>query len=250
MSPDTPGLSTTVKFESYSRPESDPGKNLPGPVGSASESPGRHPSVMQLQRMNELIDGHSALLFDLDGTLIDTMPLHYRAYAEVFARRGFSLQEAHFQAAIGGPAAEAIPKFLASLGVENAGAADVLAIHQEKKDAFDALLALSSPARLPAAELLNRARGTKKIALVSSGNRRGVTAILASVGWKDVFDVVISGDDVARGKPDPEGYRMAAAALNVRPDQCLVIEDTDAGLMSGRAAGMAVLDVALLAAQP
>ncbi|MFX5730362.1 HAD-IA family hydrolase, partial [Acinetobacter baumannii] len=47
----------------------------------------------------------------------------------------------------------------------------------------------------------------------------------------------------------PEGYRMAAAALNVPPDQCLVIEDTDAGLMSGRAAGMAVLDVALLAAR-
>ncbi|MCP4618190.1 MAG: HAD family phosphatase [Bradyrhizobium sp.] len=199
--------------------------------------------------MNELLDGHSALLFDLDGTLIDTMPLHYRAYAEVFARHGLILRQADFQAAIGGPAAEAIPRFLASLGVENVSAADVLAIHQEKKDAFDGLLAQSSPARLPAAELLDRARGAKKIALVSSGNRRGVTAILASVGWENVFDIVISGDDVVRGKPDPEGYRKAAAALNVRPDECLVIEDTDAGLTSGRAAGMAVLDVALLAAQ-
>ncbi|KAH2816696.1 hypothetical protein KXV85_004279, partial [Aspergillus fumigatus] len=62
--------------------------------------------------------------------------------------------------------------------------------------------------------LLDRARGKRKIALVSSGNRRGVAAILASVGWQDVFDIVISGDDVSRGKPDPEGYRMAAAALN------------------------------------
>lgn len=204
---------------------------------------------MQLQRMNDLIDGHSALLFDLDGTLIDTMPLHYRAYAEVFARRGLAFQEADYQAAVGGPAAEAIPKFLAALGIEDAGAADVLAIHHEKKDAFDRLLAQSSPARLPAAELLDRARGIKKIALVSSGNRRGVTAILARVGWENVFDIVISGDDVSRGKPDPEGYRMAAEALNVRPDECLVIEDTDAGLTSGRAAGMAVLDVALLAAR-
>lgn len=204
---------------------------------------------MQLQRMNELIDGHSALLFDLDGTLIDTMPLHYRAYAEVFARRGLAFHEADYQAAVGGPASEAIPKFLASLGIENAGVADILTIHHEKKDAFDRLLAQARPARLPAAELLDRARGKRKIALVSSGNRRGVTAILASVGWQDVFDIVISGDDVSRGKPDPEGYRMAAAALNVPPDQCLVIEDTDAGLMSGRAAGMAVLDVALLAAR-
>lgn len=204
---------------------------------------------MQLQRMNELIDGHAALLFDLDGTLIDTMPLHYRAYAEVFSQRGLIFQETSFQAAIGGPAAEAIPRFLASLGVESASPADILAIHQEKKNAFDRLLARSSPARLPAAELLDCARGTKKIALVSSGNRRGVTAILASVGWGDVFDVIVSGDDVSRGKPDPECYRMAATALNVRPGQCLVIEDTDAGLMSGRAAGMAVLDVALLAAR-
>jgi HAD superfamily hydrolase (TIGR01509 family) len=204
---------------------------------------------MQLQRMNEFIDPYSALLFDLDGTLIDTMPLHYRAYAEVFARRGLAFQEASFQAAIGGPAAEAIPRFLASLGVENVCSADILAIHQEKKDAFDSLLAQSSPARLPAAELLNRARGRKKIALVSSGNRRGVAAILASVGWENVFDIIVSGDDVSRGKPDPEGYRTAAAALNVRPSECLVIEDTDVGLMSGKAAGMAVLDVTLLAAR-
>ncbi|MBA7465742.1 Phosphorylated carbohydrates phosphatase [subsurface metagenome] len=199
--------------------------------------------------MSELIGGYSALLFDLDGTLVDTMPLHYRAYAGVFARRGFILQEASFLEAVGGPAIEAIPRFLASLGVENVGAAEILAIHKEKKDLFGSLLTQSSPARLPAAELLDRARGTKRIGLVSSGNRRGVAAILARVGWEDVFDVVISGDDVSRGKPDPQGYRMAAAALNVRPDECLVIEDTNAGLMSGKAAGMSVLDVALLTAR-
>ena len=203
---------------------------------------------MQLQRMNEFIDPYSALLFDLDGTLIDTMPLHYRAYAVVLARRGLALQEASFQAAIGGPAAEAIPRFLASVGVENASPADIQAIHREKKATFDRLLTQSSPARLPAADLLDRARGNKKIALVSSGNRQGVTAILASVGWESVFDVIISGDDVARGKPDPEGYRTAAAVLNVPPSECLVLEDSDAGLMSGKAAGMATLDVTLLVA--
>ena len=113
---------------------------------------------------------------------------------------------------------------------------------------FERLVAKGDILLLPAARLLEWARGRKKLALVSSGNKDGVTALLWAMRWTDVFDVVISGDDVSRGKPDPEPYLAAAAALKIAPRNCLVLEDTEAGLTSGRAAGMTVLDVAELAA--
>jgi len=188
------------------------------------------------------------LLFDLDGTLIDTMPLHYTAYAEVLARRGLKLKEAAFMATIGAPAREAIPRFLEAAGANGASADDVSAIHVDKKAVFKRLVTKGDILLLPAARLLEWARGRKKLALVSSGNKDGVTALLWAMRWTDVFDVVISGDDVSRGKPDPEPYLAAAAALKVAPRNCLVLEDTEAGLTSGRAAGMTVLDVAELVA--
>jgi beta-phosphoglucomutase len=194
--------------------------------------------------MNEYIDKFAALLFDLDGTLIDTMPLHYRAYAEVLFRRGVRLSEVEFMRAIGAPAREAIPRFLAAAGVRGATPEEVAAIHSEKKLVFTKSLTVCNLVPLTAARLLASARGRKKLALVSSGNRDGVTALLSVMGWLSVFDVVISGDDVPRGKPDPAPYLAAAIALNVAPRECLVLEDTEAGFASGKAAGMTVLDVA------
>jgi HAD superfamily hydrolase (TIGR01509 family) len=198
--------------------------------------------------VDDYIGKFAALLFDLDGTLVDTMPLHYKSYAQVLAQRGLKLSETDFMANIGAPARKAIPSFLEAAGMRAASAADVAAIHAEKKRAFERFLAEDPPVPLAAAALLDAGRGRKKLALVSSGNREGVMALLAAMRWNNVFDVVISGDDVARGKPDPEPYLAAAAALNVAPRDCLVLEDTEAGFASGRAAGMTVLDVSKLPA--
>ena len=196
--------------------------------------------------LEQLVDRHVAVLFDLDGTLVDTMPLHYQAYAEVFAQRGLQLSEPDFMAMIGEPARKAIPRFLAAAGVMTATADDVMAIHAQKKQAFDRCLSSSRLRPLPAVALLELARGRKKLGLVSSGNRQGVVSLLSAMGWANVFDVVISGDDVTRGKPDPEPYLAAASSLDVDPSECLVLEDTEAGLAAGVAAGMKVLDVTRL----
>jgi beta-phosphoglucomutase len=198
--------------------------------------------------VDDYIGKFAALLFDLDGTLVDTMSLHYKSYAQVLAQRGLKLSETDFMANIGAPARKAIPSFLEAAGMRAASAADVAAIHAEKKRAFERFLAGDPPVPLAAAALLEAGRGRKKLALVSSGNREGVMALLSAMRWNNVFDVVISGDDVSRGKPDPEPYLAAAAALNVAPRDCLVLEDTEAGFASGRAAGMTVLDVSKLPA--
>jgi beta-phosphoglucomutase len=148
---------------------------------------------------------------------------------------------------IGAPARKAIPRFCEATGMKGATADEVNAIHLEKKAVFERFVIAGDIVPLAAATVLESVRGRKKLALVSSGNREGVTALLSAMQWINAFDVVISGDDVSRGKPDPEPYLAAAAALNVAPRECLVLEDTEAGLASGRAAGMTVLDVAELA---
>lgn len=195
---------------------------------------------------NSLIVEFDALMFDLDGTLVDTMPLHYAAYAEVMRTRGLHLREADYLTLVGPPAGEVIGLFVLAAGGDPA-LVDAVVLHSEKKVAFERMLAVRQPRRLAAAAILDAARGSVRCALVSSGNRRGVTAILASMGWSNCFDAIITGDDVDNGKPDPEPYCRAAETLGVLPERCAALEDTPAGIASARDAGMTAFDVANLA---
>ena len=113
--------------------------------------------------MKTYIDKFEALLFDLDGTLVDTMRLHYSAYADVLARRGLKLKEAAFMATIGAPAREAIPRFLEAAGAKGTTAADVAAIHVDKKAVFERLVANGDISLLPAARLLEWAAAARSL---------------------------------------------------------------------------------------
>lgn len=192
------------------------------------------------------IDDFDAIMFDLDGTLVDTMPLHYRAYSAAFRKRGYELGWATYMRLVGPPAREAIREFALAAGWE-CDSREVMEVHAEKKVLFEEELRARPPRLLPAAALLDSLAGRKPSALVSSGNRHGVTAILDALGWRHHFDAVITGDDVLNGKPDPEPYLRAAVALGVAPGACLALEDTPDGLASARAAGMTAYDVSLLA---
>ena len=187
--------------------------------------------------------GYHAIMFDLDGTLVDTMPLHYRAYARVFSSRGWELDFAVFMNLIGPPAREVIPLFVRAAGGES-DEKKVAQLHEEKKAVFHENLSKEIITVLPAAQFLNTIEPTQKIALVTSGNRQGAEAILSACGWENRFDVTVTGDDVTCGKPDPEPYLLAAQKLHLAPEKCLAFEDTADGLASARAAGMDVVDVA------
>lgn len=195
-----------------------------------------------MNNLHWLIDDFDAIMFDLDGTLVDTMPLHYQAYAEVFRARGLHLKQADYDALVGPPAADVIGLFVVAAGGDR-DAFEWTELHAEKKAVFEHRLTSTALTLLPAARLLDAATGRVPCALVSSGNRRGVGAIVAALNWTDRFAATISGDDVTHGKPHPEPYLLAAQALGVVPGRCAALEDTAAGLASARAAGMAAFDV-------
>lgn len=190
----------------------------------------------------------AAILADLDGTLVDTMPLQHLAYARTFARYGGELSRADYDAIVGGPARETIPRFITAAGLDPEALPTVAELHAEKKQMLAAILAEGGLEALPAAAILREARGRAKVAVVTSGNRDGATAILRALGLLDRLDALVSGDDVVNGKPHPEPFLKAAGLVGAAPADCLVLEDHPAGIAAGQAAGMTVLDVRGLAA--
>lgn len=189
------------------------------------------------------LSGYHALLFDLDGTLVDTMELHGRAYGAVFAALGYRLGMADYLDGIGPPARVAIRAYARSAGMGELQDAEVERIHALKKTRLHSELAEHGVRALPTSRLMDRSVGKMPLAVVSSGNRNGVELILDHMGWLDLFDAVVAGEDTAEGKPAPAPYLRAAELLGVAPGRCLVFEDTESGIRAGLAAGMDVVDV-------
>ena len=187
-----------------------------------------------------------ALIFDFDGTLVDTMPLHYESYRQTFAEVGIALAPEDFYANIGGVARETIPRFLRGRPC----AQSIAELHARKQVVAHELLRSAELPVLAAAELLRAFHGTLPIALASSGSRSGIDVVLDRLGWRSLFDAIVTGADVARGKPAPEIFLLAAERLGIAPRSCLVFEDTDDGVAAARAAHMAVFDVRRAHAAP
>ena len=181
----------------------------------------------------------TAAIFDFDGTLVDTMPIHYEAYRQVFAEVDVDLRPDDFWNNIGGNARETIPKFLAGrtcpISVEE--------VHRRKKAIVGRLLADMPVPVLETAKLLEVFDGHLTMALVSSGSRPGIETVLARLDWQRFFATVVCGEDSPRGKPAPDLFLIAAERLKLDPARCVVFEDTDAGLAAAAAAGMVPFDV-------
>lgn len=185
----------------------------------------------------------AALLFDLDGTLVDTMPLHYQAYARVFSRYGGTFRREDFDRLIGPPAAITVPQFARAAGLDSNETFTVAQVHAEKKSEFEHILKSARLDLLPAASLLRANHGDFQIAVVTSGNARGARAILEASGLWTHVEVLVSGDDVLRGKPDPEPYQLALSRLGKESKHGLAFEDHDNGIQSATCAGVPVIDV-------
>ena len=187
-----------------------------------------------------------AIVFDFDGVIVDSEPLHYRAFLAVGRPLGVSFSYDEYLAEyVGFDDRDAFRHMLASAGqpVDEAAVAELC---ERKQPAFDELVEREPDGRafaIPGSlELIDECHAAGfPMAIASGATRADIELMLHKLGRRDRFDIIVTADDVARSKPDPASYALAAERLGVAPGSCLAIEDTAAGLASAAAAGLQTL---------
>ena len=180
-------------------------------------------------------------IFDLDGTLADTMPSHYRAWTTIAGRYGFTFPEDSFYKLGGVPTAKIAQQLITAAGLD----LDALVVAREKEQAYVAALFGDSTVRAvePVLEIARRNRGQGPMAVASGSLRHLIDRTLAQLGITDWFAAIVSAEDTTRHKPEPDVFLEAARRIGVAPADCTVYEDTDIGLEAARRAGMQGVDV-------
>ncbi len=183
-------------------------------------------------------EGTQALLFDCDGTLVDTLGLYRICWRQVFGRYGFEMTDEWFDSWAG----HSMVPFVEA-GLPDADSATVAAVAQEATDLFLESTHLLRPLD-HVVEIARRHHGRIPMAVVSGGPRVAVVESLDAVGILGLFDAIVTQDEVAAGKPAPDGYLRALEILGVEAARCVAYEDTSSGMASARAAGITeIVDV-------
>jgi len=191
--------------------------------------------------------GPRAVIFDCDGVIADSEPLHLRVFQAVLAPRGITITRAEY-----------VERYL---GLDDRGVfTEVLRAHGGTRTADEIAALIAEKARrfrsvleaevriYPGVTAFVRSLAGVPLAVASGALREEVELILARAGIREAFAVVVAAEDVAAGKPDPEGFLRALAALEgkagaIAPDACLVVEDSTAGVEAAHRAGMRCLAV-------
>lgn len=175
----------------------------------------------------------STVIFDLDGLIADTEPLHCRAYQMAFAERGVGLN-ANEYAEHWVRNGKGIVDWVESRGL----AVDPHGLRVRKSEHYLTLLESSLRPMEGALELLDALQGIRRMALASSSYRDAIDGVLAGLQIAPYFEAIVSGLDVANVKPSPDIFLKAARDLAVDPSECLVLEDAEKGVIAAHRAGM------------
>ena len=181
-----------------------------------------------------------AYLFDCDGTIADSMPLHYIAWKKALGEWNCEFDEENFYAWGGRPTAR---HHIQALMTAQGLSMPVEIVGTLQRKIFFWRCCPSSRRFPDVLEHIEAEHGRIPFAVVSGGTRESVTASLTSLKLLDRFDTLVCAEDYKRGKPDPEAFLLAAARLGVPPADCLVFEDTETGIQAARAAGMTFVKV-------
>jgi beta-phosphoglucomutase-like phosphatase (HAD superfamily) len=186
----------------------------------------------------EIVKEIKGLIFDCDGTLADTMPLHWRAWQAITSRHGIHFPEDRFYALGGVPTRD----ILVVLRDEQRLGIDPLIVAKEKEEEYVKLMAHIGPIH----EVVVIARdhfGKLPMAVASGGTRHVINDVLERLEIRKFFKAVVTSEDVTRQKPAPDIFLEAARRIGVEPHFCRAYEDTDLGMQAIRAAGMDAVDV-------
>lgn len=191
-----------------------------------------------------------AILFDFDGVIVDSEPIHLAAFQQVLGQQGLTLsREDYYSRYLGYDDRDCFGAVGRDKGKPFA-AKQIAEMTAAKTQIVQDALAESIQAMPGAVELISAAAEASVPLAICSGALRGeIVQAARTVGVLGMFPTIIAAEDVQRGKPDPQGYRLAAEALSadlarpVRHERCVVVEDSPAGIEAGKALGMKVLAV-------
>jgi HAD superfamily hydrolase (TIGR01509 family) len=182
-----------------------------------------------------------AIIFDLDGVLIDSMACHRAAFQTVFAEYGIhDFDYAHYA---GMRTPDVVVDVFRRAGI-SINPAEVAETARRKSAMARAWIDEKKPLMEGCSDVLRKLAEQYRLALATSGTRAAVEAFLHLVDCRAVFSSVLNGEDVARAKPDPEIYRRSIEALGIEAGDCVVVEDAVAGVEAARSAGARVIGLA------
>jgi beta-phosphoglucomutase-like phosphatase (HAD superfamily) len=196
------------------------------------------PGEVEIEPVLAVAEGVRGLIFDCDGTLADTMALHYAAWEETFAALGLACPLEFLIRHNGKPTDRIVAQYNAEFGQR----LDIERFAIDKERRAQARLDRARPLE-PVAAVARRYHGFLPMAVVSGGTRANVERTLRAIGLCELFPVVLTADDGLPPKPAPDLLLEAARRLDVDPRDCQVFEDADAGLEAARRAGMWATDV-------
>ena len=184
--------------------------------------------------------GFDAVIFDCDGTLVDSMPAHFEAWCEALAQHGAGgiFKEDVFIAMGGRPTRDIVVELNSEYDLKLNPESVALA----KREAFLKRMPSVTLIR-EVADFAQSLRGKVPMAIATGGTRFVIEKTLKAVGISDWFDEVVTADDVKDGKPTPAVFRPAAKLMGVSPTRCLALEDAPAGILAAQRAGMQVVAI-------
>ena len=188
-----------------------------------------------------MYDRYDGLIFDMDGTILDTEPTHRKAWHQVLTKYGMRFDEQAMVALNGSPTWR-----IAQTVIElNNATLDPHQLAAEKTAAVRAML-LDDVRPLPLIEVVKTWYGRRPMAVGTGSESALVDALLSHLGIRHYFDAVVAADHVTHHKPAPDTFLRCAELMGVAPEKCVVFEDADFGLQAARLAGMDAVDVRLL----
>jgi len=176
-----------------------------------------------------------AVIWDMDGVIADSAQYHFKAWHDVFQKKGVGFTEDDFRRNFGQRNDTIIRNTLG----EQVSQSDIDTIAREKEQTYRKVVGQNIKPLPGAVELLKSLRGHGfRVALASSAPIENIHLVTQGLAIGDYFDFIVTGRDVAEGKPSPQGFLRAAQKLGVEPGNCVVIEDAIAGVAAAKGAGM------------
>ncbi|WP_044104664.1 fructose-1-phosphate/6-phosphogluconate phosphatase [secondary endosymbiont of Ctenarytaina eucalypti] len=185
-----------------------------------------------------MYDQYQGLIFDMDGTLVNTAPTHRKAWKQALAPYGMQFDEAAVVLLSGAPTWYIAKMIIESHQIDM----DPYQLSREKNTALYNIF-FDDITTLPLIEVVKHYHGHRLMAVGTGSEHAVAKALLHYLGLLKYFNAIVGADNVTYHKPDPQTFLRCAELIGVQPETCVVFEDADLGIMAAKAANMAVVDV-------